>query len=181
MFEECIRESKAHPDFTGSDEYQVSVALLGDVQDPRFLRFLEQVSKETQASFSMQDLLVLDWLHREEAVPQEFRDRLTILREQGVVEIVGRGRGTRYILSRRLYGFLDKKGVYTRKRGLDRETNKALLLKHLDNFGKAGIKEFEEALPGLTRRQIHSLLQGLREVGLIRRVGEKRGSLWERS
>ncbi len=180
MFEVCIKESKPRPNFTGTDEYQVSVTLQGEVQDPLFLKFLEQVGKETLASFTTQDLLVLDWLHGEELVPQEFRDRLAILRDRGIVEVTGHGRGTRYILSRRLYGFIGKKGVYTRKRGLDRETNKALLMKHLENFGRASIKEFEEALPGLSRGQVHSLLRMLRGEGKIRRVGQKRGSSWER-
>ena len=45
---------------------------------------------------------------------------------------------------------------------------------------RIGIREFEEALPGLTRGQIHSLLRSLRGEGKIRLVGEKRGSIWER-
>ena len=179
MFELCIKESKPRPDFTGTDEYQVSVTLQGEVQNPRFLKFLEQVGQETLASFTTQDLLVLDWVHREEPIPQEFRDRLAILRDRAIVESVGHGRGTRYILSRRLYTFIGKKGSYTRRRGLDREANKALLLQHLENFGRAGIKEFEEALPGLTRGQVHTLLRTLRQEGKIRRLGEKRGSMWE--
>jgi ATP-dependent DNA helicase RecG len=85
----------------------------------------------------------------------------------------------RYLLSRRLYGFIGRKGAYTRKRGLDRPTNKALLLKHIEDFKQAGIREFEEALPGLTRGQIHSLLRELRGDGSIRRVGQRRGSKWE--
>lgn len=179
MFEECIKESKPRPDFTGTDEYQVSVTLRGEVQDTEFLRFLEQVGKETLASFTTQDLLVLDYLHRDEPIPQQLKDRLPVLRTREVVEITGRGRGTRYILSRRLSAFIGRKGAYTRKRGLDRETNKALLMRHLENFGRAGIKEFEEALPGLTRGQIHTLLRVLRQEGKIRRVGERRGSKWE--
>lgn len=179
MFEGSIRESKRRPEFTGTDEYQVAVALHGEVQDPRFLRFLEQVGHETLASFTTEDLLVLDWVHREEPVRPEFKERLAGLRERGIVEVTGRGRGTKYLLSRRLYGFLGRKGVYTRKRGLDRATNKALLVKHLENFGHAGIREFEEALPGLTRGQIHSLLRELRRAGQVKRVGEKRGSKWE--
>jgi ATP-dependent DNA helicase RecG len=147
MFEECIKESKPRPDFTGTDEYQVSVTLRGEVQDTEFLRFLEQVGKETLASFTTQDLLVLDYLHRDEPIPQQLKDRLPVLRTREVVEITGRGRGTRYILSRRLSAFIGRKGAYTRKRGLDRETNKALLMRHLENFGRAGIKEFEEACP----------------------------------
>jgi ATP-dependent DNA helicase RecG len=43
----------------------------------------------------------------------------------------------KYMLFRKYYEFVDRKGVYTRKRGLDRETNKQLLLKHIrDNRDK---------------------------------------------
>ena len=171
MFEGSIKESKRPPDFSGTDEYQVSVALHGEVQDPRFLRFLEQIGRETLASFTTEDILALDLAHREEPIPQILRPRLGVLRERGVLEVTGRGRGVRYLLSSRLYGFLGRRGTYTRKRGLDRATNKALLLKHLENFKQAGIKEFEETLPGLTRGQIHSLLRGLRGERLIRRAG----------
>jgi len=133
MFEECIKESKPQPDFSGTDDYQVSLRLWGDVQDPRFLRFLEQVGSQTLASFTTKDLLVLDLVHREQSVPEELKDRLITLKERGIIEVLGRGRGVRHILSRRLYNFLGKRGVYTRKRGLDRETNKTLLVKHIQD------------------------------------------------
>jgi len=180
MFEECIRESKPRPDFTGTDEYQVSVTLRGEVEDPRFLRFLEQVGQETQVSFTTQDLLVLDWVHREQPVLHEFRDRLTTLRDQGIVEVIGRGRGTRYILSRRFYGFLGKKGVYTRKRGLDRETNKTLLDKHIRENQKEGsrFEELHQVLPSLSRNQLQSLLRELKAEGRICNTGRTRGARW---
>jgi hypothetical protein len=45
--------------------------------------------------------------------------------------------GRKYMLSRKYYEFVDRKGVYTRKRGLDCETNKQLLLKYIrDNRDK---------------------------------------------
>ena len=172
MFERCIREGKPRPDYRETDEYQVSLSLQGKIQDLRFLRFLEQVGKETSVTFSVEDLLILDYIHKDEAVPPRFKDRLNLLREQGVVEATGKGRGTRYILSRRFYSFIGKKGVYTRKRGLDREANKTLIIKHLDTFRRAGIKELEEALPRLTRAQIHSLLRDLRKEERVRRVGK---------
>jgi ATP-dependent DNA helicase RecG len=180
MFEECIKESKPRPDFTGTDDYQVALTLRGEVQDPRFLKFLEQVGRETQASFTTQDLLVLDCVHHEQLVPVEFRDRLTSLRDQGIVEVIGHGRGTRYILSRRFYGFLGKKGVYTRKRGLDRETNKALLEKHIRENQKEGsrFEELHQVLPSLSRNQLQSLLRELKAEGRICNVGRTRGARW---
>jgi ATP-dependent DNA helicase RecG len=131
MFEESIKESKRKPDFSGTDQYQVALTLWGEVQDPRFLAFLGKIGRETLASFTTHDLLVLDLVHREQAIPPELRDRLPNLRERGIIEMQGRGKGVRYLLSRSYYSFVGRKGTYTRKIGLDKETNKALLLRHI--------------------------------------------------
>jgi len=180
MFEECIKESKPKPDFSGTDDYQVSLTLWGEIQDPRFLRFLEQIGKETLASFTTQDLLVIDLVHREEQIPEELKDRLPGLRERGVIETIGRGRGTRNILSRRLYNFLGKKGVYTRRRGLDRETNKALLMRHIRDNRKMGsrLQELMQVLPSLSRNQVQTLLRELKVERKIHNVGRTRAGRW---
>jgi ATP-dependent DNA helicase RecG len=180
MYEQCIRESKPIPDFAGTDEYQVSVTLLGEVQDTRFLRFLEQVGDEQLAQYSTSDLMALRCVYREERVPEETKGRLASLENDGIVERVGRGRGTRYILSRRFHAFLDQKGVYTRKAGLDRETNKALLLKHIKDNAKDGsrLQELLQVLPGLSRDQVQKLLRKLMEEDRITVVGTTRAARW---
>jgi ATP-dependent DNA helicase RecG len=94
---------------------------------------------------------------------------------------LSRGRGTRYILSKRFYDFSGKKGSYTRKRGLDRETNKELILRHLKNHQRGTILEFEEVLPSLTRYQIHSLLKDLRRESRVAHIGPKKGGHWEQA
>jgi ATP-dependent DNA helicase RecG len=130
MFEESIKRGKARPDFTGSDDYQVALTLRGEVQHPEFLRFLEKVGKERLARFTTADLLILDSIQRDLPFEDPLK-RAPHLLEQGVIEQLGRCRGVRFILSRRFYSFLGKAGTYTRKRGLDRGTNKALLERHL--------------------------------------------------
>ncbi len=177
MFEECIKESKPRPDFTGTDDYQVSVTLRGDVQDPRFLRFLEQIRLEGLDLVSTQDLLVLDCVHQGQPVPEDWKPRLAALADQGVIETVKRGE---YILSRRFYGFLGQKGVYTRKRGLDRETNKALLVKHIEDNQQEGsqIQELLQVLPALSRDQVKRLLKELRAEGRIHFQGRTKSGHW---
>ena len=100
--------------------------------------------------------------------------------EKGVVERFGRGRGVKYILSRRYYKMVDEKGAYTRKKGLDRETNKALLLKHIkDNRGSGSrLKELMQVLPALTMPQVQTFLRELKSGGEIHKVGRTRGALW---
>ncbi len=176
MFAASVREGKLPPDFSDSDEYQVGVTLHGQVSDPLFLQFLEKVGAETQASFTTADLVVLDAVHRERPVPERVRNRLSPLCERGILERVGR----RYMLSQRFYDFAGKKGIYTRKRGLNRETNKALLLKHIEDNRTTGspFEEFEQILPGLSRSRITVLLRELRRDGRIHVLGRTKAARW---
>ncbi|RLC45337.1 MAG: transcriptional regulator, partial [Candidatus Coatesbacteria bacterium] len=180
MFTESIREGKPRPDFSGTDDYRVVVTLRGEIQDARFLQFLERVGSERLSLFDTRDFLVLDLIHNEEKVPDHLKDRVHKLAEQKVVDVIGRGRGTRYILSRRFYKYIGKKGVYTRKKGLDRDTNKQLLLKHIRDNRKEGsrLKELMQVLPMLSRDQVRTLLRELEADGHIRHIGRTRASLW---
>ncbi|MFQ5444020.1 MAG: ATP-binding protein [Nitrospinales bacterium] len=177
MFEECIKESKDLPDFSKTGDYQVVLNLFGEVHDLQFLRFLEKIAQEKQIFFTTKDLLVLNKIHRGEKIPSDFQDWLCPLLERGVVEKAGRGK---YILSRDFYNFIGKKGIYTRKRGLDRETNKALLLKHIQENKKEGspLRDLLQVLPSLTRYQVQRLLRELKEKGKIEVVGSTRAGLW---
>jgi ATP-dependent DNA helicase RecG len=177
MFEECIRESKPAPDFSDTDEYQVSLTLRGDVQDPLFLQFLEKIGRETLSSFTTRDFLLLDCLHKEKPIPSDLMERIPRLVEVGVIVRAGKGK---YVLSKRFYALAGKKGVYTRKKGLDRDTNKALLLKHITDNQKAGTKleELLQVLPALTYNQVQTLLRELKSAGAVAVVGKTRGALW---
>lgn len=180
MFELSVRQSKPLPDLAGSAAHEVRLTLRGSVTNPAFLRFIERVGEDTLAGFDTRDLLVLDRLQREEPVPDDLRSRLPRLVQAGVVESIGRGRGTRYLLSRRFYAALGRRGMYTRRRGLDREHNKALLLRHLHDQAGAGspMAELQQVLPGQSRAQLKRLLDELRGEGLVRLEGQRRWARW---
>jgi ATP-dependent DNA helicase RecG len=134
------------------------------------------VGQKTQTILNTSDLLVLDAIHREQHIPDWVRDRLSVLRNIGVIERVGR----KYILSGQFYKFVGRKGVYTRKKGLDRETNKALLIKHIEDNKAVGSRfsEFKDVLPSLTRDQTQTLLREMKKDGHIFSVGKTRGARW---
>lgn len=180
IYGECIRHSKPLPDFARTDDHFVWLTLQGTIQDPAFLHFLEQVGRETLVSFDLEDLLVLDLVHREQKVPPHRTRRVGPLLERRVLEQVGRGRGTRHLLSRRFYKALGKAGAYTRRRGLDRETNKELLLKHIERAQPAGaaLADLQEVLPGLSRDQVRTLLRELRDERRIEVRGVARAARW---
>lgn len=180
IYRECIRQSKPLPDFTRTSDTSVWVTLHGEIQDPEFLRFLESIGRERQASFTTEDFLVIDLLRREQPVPLAFTPRLGVLLEQGVIERMGRGRGVRHFLSRRFYRFLGKAGTYTRRRGLDRETNKTLLERHIKDSAPTGatLGELLQVLPSLSRNQVQTLLRELKRSGHVNVQGKTKAARW---
>ncbi len=180
IYRNLIEEGKPVPDFANTDDYQVSITLHGEVQNPQFLRFLERIGREHQASFDTADLIVLDRLQRDEEVSDALKPRLNYLLEQGVVERIGRGRGVRYILSKRFHSFLGRAGRYTRAKGLDRETHKELLVRHISEVEPEGarLSDLQDVLKELSRRQLQGIVKELREAGRIRLAGSTRGSRW---
>jgi ATP-dependent DNA helicase RecG len=177
MFELSVKQAKALPDFSGTDRMLVRVTLDGLVQDPKLLTMMEKIGLETLKSFSTSDFLVVNHIRREQPVPDPLRDHIPHLLDLGVIERVARGR---FILGRRYYADVGKKGVYTRKRGLDRGTNKELLLQHIRENAKTGSRmdEFYQVLPGLVRSQIQVLLRELRAEGRIHVLGMTSAAKW---
>jgi ATP-dependent DNA helicase RecG len=180
MFRESVKEGKQVPDFAGTDDFQVVLTLNGQVRDPAFLNFLQKIGEERMASFTTEDFLVLDLAQREQPIPDDLKDRQRYLAQQGVLEAYGRGRGRRYILSRQFYRFTGKKGIYTRRRGLDRATNKELLIAHLKDNRREGsrLQELMEVLPALSRGTVQGLLRELEREGRSYHSGRTKASRW---
>ena len=180
MFELSIQEGKAIPDFTGTDAYQVNLTLNGEVQDVRFLQFLEKVGKEKQELFGTEDFLLLDLIHRRQAIPDILKPRLHRLVAMGIVEQYGKGRGVRHVLSRGYYKMTGQKGVYTRQKWPDRGTLKAQLMQHIQDNKNSGsrLKELMQVLPFLSDNQVKKLVAELKNEGKIYHTGATRAALW---
>ena len=180
MFERSIQEGKPIPNFSGTDAYQVMLTLNGEVQDVRFLQFLEKVGREKLELFGTEDFLLLDFIKRNQSIPEHLKPCLQRLISMGIIERYGRGRGVRYVLARRYYKIAGEKGTYTRKKGLDRETNKTLLLKHIEENKESGsgLKELRQVLPFLSNDQVKKLIAELKKEEKIYHTGTTRAALW---
>jgi ATP-dependent DNA helicase RecG len=177
IFEEMIKQSKPTPDFSRSDQHQVGLTLYGEVEDPAFVRFVEKVGKQSMASFGTHDWMIFAQAARGEKIPANLRYRLKRLIDLGMVE---RGPGKTYILARKYYEFAGQRGTYTRKKGLDRDQNLALLVKHIEENKSRGTKleELCQVLPALARTQVQSLLKTLKRRGTVHSRGQKKAGLW---
>ncbi len=181
MFESAVRQGKQLPSFAGTAAHEVRLTLDGLVRSPLFVRFLERLGEQTLRSFATDDFLALDALHREQPLSPALKERLPGLISAGAVESVGRGRGARYILSAAFHAALGASGAHTRKKGLDHETNKALLLKHVTKQQAQGapLAELRQVLPALPSSAVQALMHELRDEKLVVLVGQRRWARWK--
>jgi len=179
IFDASLREGKGLPDFAGTDDHEVVLTIRGEVIDQPFIRLLELAEKQG-IPLDVHHLVVLDLIRLDETLPDEALPLTNHLIDIGLVERVGRGKQSRLLLSRGMYGFLGKPGAYTRYTGLDRETNKQLLLKHIRSSGQHGasLSEFRQVLPQLTDAQVRHLVSELKEEGLVDRLGWANSAKW---
>lgn len=177
MFRQSIRQGKPLPDPGASDEHRVVLRLAGEIGDPRFLRFLEQIGDEQLKHFSTDDFLAIDLIHRDQPLTDRLKERAKTLLDAGIVERSGRGK---FILSRRFHAFLGETGVHTRKKGLDRETEKELLLKHLKAAGFEGapMGELIQVLKDRSRAHVRGLMYELRDENKAHSVGSTKAGRW---
>ena len=181
MFEAAIRQGKQLPSFQGTSTHEVRLTINGHLRNPAFARFLERIGETQLRSFSTDDFLALDAIDRDLALTERLKSRLADLESVGAIERTGQGRGIRYVLSADLYAAMGAAGKHTRKLGLDRETNKALLLKHLLKQGEQGapLSELRQVLPALSSNAVQLLLHELKEEQRVFLVGQRRWARWK--
>jgi ATP-dependent DNA helicase RecG len=179
IYEHCIRQSKPLPDFKGTDEYQVALTLHGEMQDPKFLSFLESIAVELRDSFSTQDWLALDQVHRLLRVEPELQPNLLALLQHRIIEPL-RGETESYILSPRLYDYSGKQMPVSLHREVERAAYKATLLEYLVANQAVGSQfgELMKLLPSLSRRQVQALLKELKDERRAHPIGRTRTVRW---
>jgi len=116
-------------------------------------------------------------LFHEKRLQDSWRSRVKKLIDMGIVERTSRDK---YILTRALYEVAGKSGVHTRLTGLDKETNKELIVKHISQCGEKGtpFKEIQQVLPSHTRSQLQILLRELRDEKRIKNEGKTKTTRW---
>lgn len=177
MYELSVKEAKPLPDFTGTDDFFVSVTLNGLILDKAMLSVIKKISEKGGEHLSTVDFLAIDALYHGRPLNKIMQSSLKKLVEMGIVEHIGR---EKYILARSLYAATGKSGVHTRHVGLDRETNKALLLKHIRQNNDIGtpFKELQQVLPSLSRYQIQNIMRDLKTEGKVFSRGRTSAARW---
>ena len=177
IFEESIKDAKALPDFDGTNGARVRLTLGAVIVDDSIIRLLKVIGDKTLASFATEDFLVIRAVLMNEKLSQAMKHRVPRLVDLGVLERVGRNK---VLVSRQYYKAIGKGGVFTRLKGLDNDTNRELLRKHMVETGNVGVKlsEFKQVLPALGDRQIQWLLKSMVKCGVVYSQGKTKAARW---
>lgn len=176
IYKNTIESGKGIPNYSDSTPSRVVLSIPAIVQDREFIRFLSQIINARQINLSMQELYELE-LIRSGIKQQNLQSKDKFI-EHGIIEKVGKGKGSKYILSHNYYKYVNKPGSYTRLRGITREEKKLLILHHIKKNGKGYKSEFYDVFPDLKQRDISNLLNELSSEGKIEFFGPKRTGYW---
>lgn len=175
LFATAVQEGKPPLDYGDSDEFQVKLTLHGAVEDEGFLRFLEKAASDVGRSLTTHDLVVLNAVHRDRPVPDAVKSSIGDLIDRGLIE---RAAKRRLVLARKYHRLIGRPGDYTRKAGLDRPTQKALLVKHIRENPGSPLGDLCQVLPNLTAKQVQTLLAELKREGTVRSEGRTKAGRW---
>jgi len=167
-------DGKGMPDFSGSDPDYVVLDIPSKVQDINFVEYLQKISAEKQITFDEIDNII--FMENIRTVGKsDNKEKINKFIKLDLIEKVGLGRGVRYILSKDYYGFIDKKEEYTRRKWIDRNIQKELLLQYFKDHRRGKMSDFLRLFEErLTRRQIQGLLKILKAEEFIYFDGKPR-------
>lgn len=178
IFRLTIEEGKGKPDYSKSETFFVRLSIPAVLKDVKFVQYLENVINETQVTFPLHDLLLLEKI-RIGNMEDVTLKTVGHLLSSGFIELYGRTRGAKYVLAKRYYSGIGRLGERTRRIGLSRDKCKALIVEHIRKNRSGKMEEFAQIFPELKRHDITNLLSELKKEGKIEKVGDRRWAIWK--
>lgn len=170
IFRRAIENGKGTPRIEVTHDPSVKLTIPAQLVDQEFVRFLERVINEKQQTLSVKEIIELESI-RTDGMKKGLSHAEKFV-NLGIVEKTGRGRGVRYILSRRYYEHTNSKGKYARIVGLPREVRRSIIVEYLKKNHMVKNAELQDAMPDVTPGEISSILKGMRRDGIIEYVGK---------
>ncbi|HON82400.1 MAG TPA: putative DNA binding domain-containing protein [Methanoregulaceae archaeon] len=175
MFQHQRERNFPLPDYDLSEPGRVSVRIIGKVLDPKYTRMLIR-----RKDLNLLDVIALDKVQKGRQITQdEFRS----LKTKGLIE----GRRPHLYVSEKVAAETDTRADYIRKRSLDRDYFKKMIVTYLETYHEAKWSAFEDllldkvsdALNEKQKRQfIKDLLQEMRRDGTLETIGRTQAARW---
>ena len=175
MFLKQRERSFPMPDYDLSEPKRVKVRIIGKILDERYTRMLM-----TRTDLDLMAVIALDKVQKGKRITdEEFR----ALKKKKLIE----GRRSNLFVSAKIAVATDTKVDYIKRRGIDKEYSKKLIMDYLAKFGEATREEISQLLidklsDSLSEDQkeshIKNMLQEMRKEGSIKAQRMGRRSIW---
>lgn len=167
MIRNQLSLGKNPPDYRKSDKYRVNLNIDGEIKDLEFAKYVLRIASKFELYLNDEELELLFRIKEGKNIVNNAL--LENLENIGVVEKIN---NKKYILSKQYYASINRKGLYTRRKGLDKETNKKLIIKHLEHYKRGYMNEFMEALKNIPKSTINAYLKELKKEGIVELKGK---------
>lgn len=191
IFEGLLRYGRPAPDYGRSDSASVILRLSNVSADLAFLEMILQQEARSRRAMPLDSLLILSQLREARRITTadmaphlqksetETRTALEKLVEAGLVEPHSTGRGRTYTLSVKVYRQVGQKAAYVRQVGFAPIQQEQMVLSYLDTHGAIKRAEVMD-LCRISKDQAYKLLTRLKTAGLIRKSGDRKGTVYAR-
>lgn len=191
IYQGLLRFGRPEPDYRRSDATTVVVRLSSAEADIPFLRVILEGERRLGVPTPLDALIVLARLRRERRLDvaavaaaiqkDESGARAVVERlvEAGLVDAHGVTRGRIYTLSALVYRGLGQGADYVRQVGFDPIQQEQMIVAYVERHGRITRKDVVE-LCRVSPDQAKRLLQKLTDERVLQRIGERKGSIYER-
>lgn len=181
IYYQSLSEAKPEPDYSKSDDFQVELRLSSVVQDKAFALFIHQIqqNRKNGEKLSVQEIITLNCIRRGDNLRNLDSLILKKMEKEGLLERVGKTNSQKFILAKDYYIFTGTEHEYSNQKPISDIQIAIILLKHIKEFEKGRMKDFEFLLKNLlSRAQVKYAVNKMVEAGLLDRVGEGKSTFY---
>ena len=172
IFTISVEEGKGSPSIDENNGTAISLNIPSRVIDINFVKYLYGVTSNHQISLSTQEILELEEIRKNHGL-HILKNKDSLVKKD-LVEVSGRGRATKYFLSKEYYQSIGRPGQYTRTKGLTNKARRALIVQHINDNKRLTTNDLSDLMPELNPEQRYNILRPLISRGIIVHVGNNK-------
>ena len=164
IFRLTLSEGKQTPDYSKTDDYQVTAILSATVKDPGFALFIKSIQQELPENQKLSVFDVLTFCAIREGKQPKDKEIAKRLYSMGYLEKRGKTSAIRYILPRRYYELTGNQSEYSELTDWDDEQIWSVLFRYLKKYGTAKKTDIAKLIgQHISDSQLRRLLERLSE------------------
>lgn len=164
IFRLTLSEGKQAPDYSKTNDYQVTAILSATVKDPGFALFIKSIQQELPENQKLSVFDVLTFCAIREGKQPKDKEIAKRLYSMGYLEKRGKTSAIRYILPRRYYELTGNQSEYSELTDWDDEQIWSVLFRYLKKYGTAKKTDIAKLIgQHISDSQLRRLLERLSE------------------